>query len=63
MRAAKQRREQVAARPGRLLERDPGAREQQRAVEAVLGQRLRAEALGVGGQRGVAGGVSLVQRE
>ena len=63
VRGTQQRGEQVAARPGRILERDPRPREQQRAVDLVVRERLRSKALRVGGQRRVAGGISLVQRE
>ena len=44
-RAAQQRGQQVAARLQRVVERDALARQQQRAVEVVLDERLRAEAL------------------
>ena len=44
-RALEQRSEQVPARLDRVLERDALAREQQRAVDLVRGQRLRAEPL------------------
>ena len=44
-RAAQQGREQVAPRRFRVVERDPRAGEQERTVESLLRQRLRAQAL------------------
>jgi hypothetical protein len=53
---------QVAARGARVVEADPLPREQQRAVEGVLGQRLRAEPLCLGRSGLGAGGAALVER-
>ena len=53
-RLAHEQREQVAARGGRVVELDAGAREQQGLVDPLVGERLGAEPLGVGDERGVA---------
>ena len=58
-RSAASRSPRVSRRSSRLT---PGHGEQQRAVEAGLGQRLRAEPLGVGRQRLVARVVALDER-
>ncbi len=62
-RALQQRGEQVAARLQRVVERDALAGEQQRAVQIVLGQRLRAEPLRVRGHGLAARVAALVQRD
>ena len=62
-RAAQQRGQQVAARRDRVLERDALARQQQRAVEVLLDERLRPEAPRVGGARLVARLAALLEEE
>ena len=55
--------EQVAARRRGVVELHAGAGEQQRMVEALARERLGAQALGVGGQGGIARVAALRQRE
>ena len=62
-RALDQRGEQAAARLRAVVERDALAGEQQRAVEVVLGERARAEPLGVGGGRLLARAAALLERD
>ena len=60
---AQQLGEQRAARGDRVVERRARAGEQQPVVDAVVGQRLGAEALGVGDDRRVARGAALGERD
>ena len=62
-RALQQSRQKVGARLHRVVERDALAGEQQRPIQVVVGQRLRAEPLGVRGHRLVVRVAALVERD
>ena len=62
-RPAHQRREQVAASGDGVIELAPRLREQQAPIQAVVDERLRAQALRIRGPSGVARTAALAQRK